>query len=368
MIENSPDVFYVDVLVNNINSNFNITSTPAEYNETRTIPYLYHPDEYYGAIVQFNIQNTNTPVIDVVVVPNQGNVNLTIYTLVLEYNGTIINEPIIYIPQDKTAIVPLPPNQYPDGYQDNDSGYYALYSYNYFCSLVNTAFKTAYSQLQVINPSLPNDQQPIIRFNPTTQLFYITCNSTLYNQDTATPLINIYFNGALLHLFSFLPSSTVYLNNQAYEQLLINNSTTIINNNVLTFTQELQSINLWSQIASLVITTQTIPIVRSQTFSPALFYNGTIEPSNNNSQTQSILLEYSVEDSIYTRNIVYNPTAQYRIFELDGTNPLYNLDLKFYYRSTFGYMNPIYLNSGSSLSVKIGFFKKSKFSNLKNLN
>jgi hypothetical protein len=368
MFEESPDVFYVDVLVNNINSNYNITTTPAEYNETRTIPWLYNPDKYYGAVVQFNIQNTNTPVIDVVIVSNQGNINLTIYNLVLEYNGTEIYQSVIYSPQNKTATPPLAPNQYPNGYQENDSNYYSVYSYNYFCSLVNNAFESAYNQLQIAFPTLPNNQQPVIKYNPETQLFYITCDNTLYNQDVATPPINIYFNGALLHLYSFLPSSTVELNNQVYEQLLINNTTSIINNNVLIFTQELQSINLWSQITSLVITTQTIPVMRSQTFSPALYYNGIIKPSNNNSQTQSILLEYSVSDSIYTRNIVYNPTAQYKIFELDGHNPLYNLDLKFYYRSTFGYMNPIYLNSGSALTVKLGFFKKSKFSNLKNIN
>jgi len=175
-------------------------------------------------------------------------------------------------------------------------------------------------------------------------------------------------NSALYHLYLFFTSFKLRINNVGYHLLVLNPTTSQIENNVLTIVQELQSINLWSQVASLVIATQTIPIVRSQTFSPALYYNGVIEPSKNNSQTQSILLEYSVENSIYTRNIVYNPSAQYRLFELDGLNPLYNLDFQFFYRSTFGYINPIYLNSGSSLSVKMGFFKKSKFSNLKNLN
>lgn len=366
MIEQSADVFYVDVLVTNINSNLQTTTTFAEYNETRTIPYLYNPDQYYGAIVQFNIQNTNTPILEASIVPNQGNVNLTIYELCLEYNGTTIYQQVIYEPQNTLAQVPLAPNQYPDGFPNNQTGYYSIYSYNYFCSLVNTAFETAYFQLQLLNPSLPNEP-PIIRFNSTTQLFYITCDATLYNQNVTSP-INIYFNGPLLHLYSFFPSSTVSLNNQAFELLLLNPTTSDISNNILILTQELQSINLWAQIASLVITTQTIPIIRSETFSPALFYGGVIEPSKNNSQTQSILLEYSVEDGIYTKNIVYNPTAQYRLFELTTENPLYNLDLKFFYRTTFGYMLPISLNSGSSLSCKIGFFKKSKFSNLKNLN
>jgi len=368
MLEESPDVFYVDILVSNVNSNFTTTPTYAEYNETRTIPYLYHPDKYYGAIVQFNIQNSNVPVFDVVIQPNQSNVNLTIYQLVLEYNGLEIYQNIIYEPQNLSISVPLPPSSYPDGFQDNDNGYYSIFSYNYFCMLVNNAFESAYNQLQINYPALPDNEAPTIKFDPTTRLFYMpSLNNTLYNQSLA-PVINIYFNGVLLHLFSFFPSSTVLLNNEAFELLLINNTTTVNNTTSISFTQELESINLWSNISSLVITTQTIPIIRSQTFSPALFYGGTIEPSKNNSQTQSILLEYSVEDSIYTKNIVYNPTAQYKIFELTTETPLYNFDLKFYYRSSFGNLTPISLNSGSTLSVKVGFFKKSKFSSLKNLN
>lgn len=367
MLEESPDVFYVDVIVNNINSGAGGNRTLAQYNETRTIPWLYNPNLYYGSIVQFNIQNTDVPVIDVVIEPNQGNLNLTIYSIMLEYNGTQIFQPVIYSPQDTTSIPPLPPNQYPDGFQESDTGYYQIYSYGYFCQLVNNAFQSAYNQLQINFPSLPNDGFPLIKFNSTTKLFYINCDPNLYDQGLTTP-INIYLNSPLYHLYVSFPNQKYYFNSSSYHKILVNSTTSILNNNILTIAQELESINLWSQVASLVITTQTIPIIRSQTFSPALFYNGTIEPSYNNSETQSILLEYSVEDSIYTRNIVYNPTAQYRLFELDGINPLYNLDFKFFYRSTFGYMNPIYLNSGSSLSVKIGFFKKSKFDNLKNLN
>jgi hypothetical protein len=365
MLEESPDVFYVDVLVSNVNSNYTTAPTYAEYNETRTIPYLYNPYQYYGAVVQFNIQNTNTPVLDVVIVPNQNNTNLTIYSLVLEYNGIQKAENVIYSPQNLTVPIPLPPSSFPDGFQYNNNGYYSIYSYSFFCSLVNTALENAYNQLVVSFPTLPANGQPILKYDPVTQLFNITCSTSLYN---GVNPINIYFNGALYHLYSFFPSSSILLNGLAYELLLINPTTSIISGNDSILTQELQSINLWSEVSSIVITTQTIPIIRSQTFSPALFYGGTIEPSKNNSQTQSILLEYSVDDSIYTKNIVYNPSAQYKIFELTTETPLYNLDFKFYYRSSFGNLVPISLNSGSSLCVKIGFFKKSKFSNLKNLN
>jgi hypothetical protein len=131
--------------------------------------------------------------------------------------------------------------------------------------------------------------------------------------------------------------------------------------------QERNSTNLWPQISSIVITSQSIPVVRSQTFSPALYYAGSLVRAENNSLTQSILLEYSVDDTNYTKNIVYNPSAQYKLFSLNSDVPLYNLDLKFFYRTTTGILQPISLTSGASLSVKLGFFKKSRFSTLKQL-
>jgi hypothetical protein len=69
--------------------------------------------------------------------------------------------------------------------------------------------------------------------------------------------------------------------------------------------------------------------------------------------------------NIYYRNIVYNPTAEYRKFELSGENDLYNLDIKFWYRTITGNLEPIYLDSGTYLSLKLGFFRKDLYRNLK---
>jgi hypothetical protein len=371
MLEESPDVFYVDVQVSNINNGEQSTTVPAKYNQTRTIPWLYKPDEYYGAITQFTLNNTDTPFIDVIIQPNQGFVNLTIYQIALSYQGVNISQDVIYEPQNKLIPTPAPPNAFPDGLQDNNKGYYSIFSYSYFCYLVNTAFEVAYVILQASTTGLPSNAQPVLKYNSETKLFYITANYNLYyqNPNGVTPYVGIYLNSPLNHLYSFFTNSKVKLDGIPYHLLLINNTNANIDttNNTITMTQELSSIGLWSQISSIVITSQTIPLMRSQTFTPALYYEGIVEPSLNNSQTQSILIEYSTEDSIYSRNIVYNPSAQYRIFELTTDCPLYNLDFQFYYRSTFGYMEPINLNSGSSASLKIGFFKKSKFNNLKTI-
>ena len=50
---------------------------------------------------------------------------------------------------------------------------------------------------------------------------------------------------------------------------------------------------------------------------------------------------------------------------MSGDSPLYNLDFRFWYRTSLGTLQPIYLNAGGFLSLKIGFFEKKKFSKLK---
>jgi len=369
MFEDSGDVLYIDVIVSNIDSTDspNISNTLAEYNESRTIPYLYSPSEYFGAVVQFNIENTSTPILYTEIVPNQGDPNLTIYNVALSYGGSTVEQPVIFICQNATGVAPPPPNAFPSGVQDTDTSYYSVYSYNYFTQLVNTAFADALTALKVLQPAIPvGTTPPVIKFDPVTLLFSVIAENTLYNQDNPNH-INISMNGSLYYLYYSFSATRVILLNSVYLTLFVDANTGIVDatNNLITVAQERNSTNLWPQISSIVITSQSIPVVRSQTFSPALYYSNTLVRSNNNSQTQAILLEYSVDDTNYTKNIVYNPTAQYKVFALNSDVPLYNLDLKFFYRTTTGVLRPISLTSGASLSVKMGFFKKSKFSHLK---
>jgi hypothetical protein len=369
MYEESPDVVYLDVVVTNINSgnSSNYTKIPAEYNEARTIPYLYNPNEYFGSIVQFTLDNTDTPVLEVQIEPDQSNANLTIYNVGLSYGASNIIIPITYISQNNTAVQPLPPSAFPNGIQDVSTGYYNIYSYSYFCQLVNTAFGVALSQLIALEPAIPiGTPSPFITFNPTTNLFSITIDP-IYSQD-GSPHINIFFNNALYYLFYSFSASRTAIGPNTYFELIINStsSTTDTGGNLILL-QERNSTNLWDQISSICITSQTIPIVRSQTLAPALFYEGGLVPNVNNSLTQPILLEYSVENSEYNRNITYNPTAQYKTFCLNSDPPLFNFDVKFWYRSTVGILRPLALNSGATMSVKIGFFKRSKHSHLKPL-
>jgi len=367
MINESPEVFYLDVQVSNINTDGQLTSTLAEYNQSRLLPYLFCPEKYYGSIVQFNLTNTDAPILNVPIVPNQGNINTSIYQVYLKYSNITVASNVVFIPQNKTAPLPPPPNQTSNGLQDNQFFYYSIYNYSYFAFLVNNALSTAWTQLKVLVPALPDEPAPYIKFDPTTNLFSLYTQNNLFNQDFASPVV-IYFNGPLYTLFSYFSAYTVDLNGLAVQQIVINTNNSIIDSttDINTLIQEAPSINLFSQIISICITSQFLPVIRSQIFNPQICYGGVIQPLNNNSQSQNILLEYSLPDNIYSKNIVYNPTAQYRVFELTGENPLFNLDFKFWYRTVFGDLEPVYLNSGTYLSLKIGFFRKDYYKKLKN--
>jgi hypothetical protein len=364
MMNQSPEVFYLDAQVSNLNST--TTNQLAYYNASRTLPYLYKPEDYYGAITQFSIQLTDIPLLNAVIVPNQGDINLTIYKIGLGYKNSFVELPIIYSPQNSLSQVPLPPSSYPDGLQNLSTGYYNIYSYNYFCLLVNQTIQQLFLALYTLEPTLPTTYPlPIFKYDSQTALFYLVAPEGLYN-DKYTNFVSIYLNSALNHLLLFFPNNLYTINNQSYHLIFINDTTGTIdtNNNLIVF-QELNSTNLWSQVVSIVITSQFLPVSRSQSFTPLLYYNNTPLISQYNSTSQNILIEYSITDSIYTKTFTYNPTAQYRMFSMSGDNPLYNLDFKFWYRTSLGNLEPIYLNAGGFLSLKIGFFEKKSFSKLK---
>jgi hypothetical protein len=364
------DVLYFDLVSTNfINTSYN--NSPASYNQSRTIPYLTDPSLYYGAITQFTINNTSVPLFVPEIAINQSNVNLTVYTVSLAYGGFTVTEPIYFVQQDLLVPVPLPPSSYTDGAPFYNEGYYNIYNYNFFNSMVNTALSTAYANLQLLVPALPAVSSPTITYNATTQLFSINVPNNVFVDLGSAPFVEIYFNSALYFLYSFLPSQTTSLNNLAVEKLFIDANTGILDTttNLRSVIQELPSINLWSPVSSIVITSSFLPVQKVLIATPQLYYNGTeyLVGNNNNSLTQPILIEYSVPDNIYSKTINYIPNAQYQFFDLNDAQPLYILDFKFWYRGKSSVLFPIFLNSGASCAVKIGFFKKDKFSHLKSI-
>jgi hypothetical protein len=159
----SPDQIYLDVTA----TNFQDTTAPPPtfyYNEQREMPFVEKPDDYYLSIMRFTCETSSLPVFIPSIVPLQNqdpkafDINQTIYSVTLELVDRSDNAnpkrlgfftmPIWWIPQNQAA--PVPSGFKPNGYQNNDGGYYNCYSYGYFTYLVQEALNTAFIGLSGI--------------------------------------------------------------------------------------------------------------------------------------------------------------------------------------------------------------------------
>jgi hypothetical protein len=377
-----PDKLYYDVVITNLENNDQ--SPPVLYfNETRNTPFVYDPESYYMSIIRFTLDTPTLPVIIPEIQPNQSQVDLTIYsiTLTYTYNGTTYygQEYLQYIPQNLQAVQPTPPSQTTNGLQNNGTQYYNIYNYQYFVYLVNNTFTTAYNTLNTAvtaaGGTLPSPYAPIMTYDTTNFLAVINADVNGYSSTTANQ-ISIYFNNALSTLFTSFPiyyQKATPFNIQNGLNVLIQTDT-FGGSNILPqdttggsgfpFTaiqvfQEYSSVALWSPVISVVFCSNTLPIVPNQISAPLVFLNGVkYQNGGNNSDVAQIITDFVSDSGIYKPNIVYSPTAQYRLIELQGNRPIYTLDVSVFWKDRFGQLNAFQLGSGCSATIKFLFTRK----------
>ena len=131
---------------------------------------------------------------------------------------------------------------------------------------------------------------------------------------------------------------------------------------LLRVAQEYATTPLWNPVQALVFTTSLLPIHSSIVSAPVLFGAGAaFTTAGNNSGIANILtdLEVTTEKGWQTKpNISYVPTAEYRLFDLNGNAPLSAIQISVNWKDTFGRLNPLRLGSGCNASIKLMFRRK----------
>lgn len=379
----NPDMVYYDI----VSTNFQTTTTEEpflRFNETRTNPIIDNTGEYYLSIVRFSIDTYNLPNIIMEIQPQQANINLSIYSVTLEYDdglGVITpstQEYVIWNPQNKNARIPIAPNATNSGFQEITE-YYYCYQFQYFLGLVNTAFGNAFASL-VANTGggaspIAGTFQPVLTWDVTSNKAIIQAPTGFYDNDLAAK-IKIYMNPPLFALFNSFPNlsfgtgASVSLGRNY--QLLINDfagiNTILLPTNVTppaTQTiwtqvfQEFATIDTWSPVASLVFTSNTMPIVSNQLSAPLIFNNGVSSTGiGNNANFAQIITDMVTNQQVFKPNVLYSPTAEYRRVDMTGNTPLSNIDINVYWRDKLGQLVPFTLASGATASIKFLFERK----------
>jgi hypothetical protein len=383
--DSNPDQVYFDVTVTNFQST--TTQPPVfYYNEQRTMPFVSVPEDYYLSILRFTVDTGTLPVFIPSIQPNQGDRNLTIYSVTLSYlySGTtyVAQEFLDWVPQDLSAPQPVPPNQSPTGTQINDTGYYNCYSYTYFLAIVGRAYELAFasllSQVTTAGGTLPSAEPPYIDWDTTSSSGTLFADVAGYDQNPGSGIvpINIYMNAPLFSLFESFPSrylgyelTPLNIQGRNFQLLPFNKGST--NLQVITpangdpvwtaicLYQECSTTASWTPIQSLVFISNTLPINPNQVSTPLVYNNGTqISLGGNNSAISNIITDLVSDTGAYRPNLVYLPSAQYRYITLFGNRPLFNIDLEIYYRLRTGQLIPFRLQSGGTVTIKIAFIKK----------
>jgi hypothetical protein len=291
---------------------------------------------------------------------NQNDINKTVY--VISYKniatGDIKQLNVTYAPSNLNT--PLPAS--PFNGQDVQSIYYYVKYYQDFVNMVNTTLKTLWTA--TIYP-------PFIEFSPDTFQFIFNVPA---NQFVTAPSLALYFNTRLFNLFAGLPfiftgyeGELIYKLNvagssQNTRQILDVDGVTRIR--FIQVFSEVCSIDAWNPVASIVFTSNTLPIVPSQT-SPAKLYNSSSNglSSAGIANITSIISDFEIPISStnqYRSEISYVPQGEYRLIDMYSNQDIFKLDLNVYWKNKLGDLIPLLLEPGCSASVKI-LFRSSLF-------
>ena len=377
------DKVYYDITITDYINAGNVPPPFVTFNESRSNPIIYNPEEYYLSILRFQLDTPYLPIFIPTIVPFSSNPDETIYSVQLNWtnnDGTTTYTsglvPIIWKPQYIIS-PPPPPSSSTDGIQNNSTNYYYCKSYQWFAELINTAIQTALTNLNTAASGDTNypytelsGKPPVVLFDPNTALFSILFDTSGFSYDPAKRTagsnnpITLIFNAPLYQLFSSFPAvetfptaNTNLITIQTDNLKNISTGTT----NIILVTQEYNTIALWSPVSSIVFTSNTLPIVPNQLSSPIIYAEGKQLPFSNTSNFQQIITDFVSDNGIYKPSIVYEPKAEFRLVELLGNTPLSNLDVSVFWKDRLGRFNPFRLTSGSSATIKLLFTKKGSY-------
>lgn len=330
--------------------------SPASFNISRTAPIIQKPSDYELTITRFNIPSRNIPIFvwgsgnyqPEPSLPNYNpNSKVNKYFITFSYGGVDVTQALEFIPNGAASF-----------YGD------AIWIYQQMVDIINQALSKLFWSDYPTNtvrrfPTAPPTQPPFLYLDETTKLFTVKFEDT-YNTGTdflggtpATPTIEIYFNSPFLDLFggfNVLSNPTDPI--KTYQILVRDdgNNTNAFNPNIpvgqIYMTQEYVTLASWTDLKSIVFTSDTIPLVSE------------LQPTIKD-DTRRILTDFipnaEIRDDTYFQ---YNAFGFKRYYSLYGSSEIYTLNLNIYWEDKTGELFPIYIDGDQEASIKILFQKK----------
>lgn len=353
-MSNENDNVYLNISIPNL-SNTNSPYPPnvvAAYDEVLASPVIDNPNQYYITVIRFSIPIDLIPLFSFPVDISQNNPNQSLMVIGIE-NAALVQFPefIMYTPENN-IVAPVPGGVAPF-FTSNQvtSDYYFIYSVNNFINMINTALAAAVvaSGIGVAAPFYTYDSQ--------TEFISLTVTAAFLATGA-----RIFANSYLKNYLGAFDFTTLnYVNTGPYLYYHLLNATTLV------YYQNYNSMNLWFDSQKIVIQSNSIPIVAE--FSPSFQNPQIFGPNNLNSSSnlQPILTDFALafnNISDFSSVVTYIPEPQYRLTNMRSSTPLNRIQLSFSWLSKNGTLYPLYVSPNKTVTLKLGFIKKSLFKNI----
>ena len=306
---------------------------------------LQNPHDYYLSLIRFKIPALNFPVLlfendPTSATENAGDYFVTMFAsddpdVVEQTQLVYTNYNLLRTDQDTTQ-------------------YYHIFTFSHFIRIINEALANCLANLPTAPPAA---DPPFFVFDPVTRLIEFHCSDTfLCGENGNGPFeadVNILFSWKLYVLltgFQYLildniPGSNIDVKFLTFKTLEAdNNDDTII-------VQDFTSIANWNPVKQVVFETRLLPVQAQWTATSNDSFKKVLqdfEPLQNaNNDLRSVLQ--------------YFPDAQYRLVDVLGTTPIYQIDLSCKWVDIDGVEYFVEIPNNQIFSAKLGFIKRNLY-------
>ena len=337
---------------------------PAKFSVLLNQNLIDDASKYVMIVQKFKIDSESIPLFHVQLLQPQpkvvGNIGfVTKYIVYLNYNGVVYQAPLLY----NKPYGPTPPiiKTNPDGtvIYDNTNNMFAIYSYDLFLEMVNTAIANVCQQAGI-------SPVPFFEYNGLTEKisFFVPSGFTgqLYFSKSLLPFIGEGFRTT--YYFYNPPGINAKVFSIDVRQLSFNTQT-VGSNTYTVVGQEHKAISSWASINRVLFTSSYLPITRE--FFPVQKNEGILVNNNMKSYQQlanmgiiSSFLIDSTNAGDHRTSIIYsNQTLDGSdIIEMRSQVPIKNIDIDVHWCDKFGNIYPLFLADGKQVDVRLAFIRR----------
>ena len=377
-LSKQPSHLYYDAIIGNTHS-INEDEPFLKFNEKRQTALLKHPNHYKMSIVRFMCDTHTLPLMQPSIMtnedqnkyfPNNVNFDRTNYSITIEKNGNKIQQYVDFVPQDTTKMKPTHFNE--DGTPYYLSGYYDIFSYEHFISMVNDTIKNILSTAIFGYPFY--EGLPTFMYDASSKKISFQAPTSVWSSNDGNDY-KIHLNTALYRLFNSIPANHLNTkdeygrNYQLDTYNHVNNIVSLINFNTLNgsyndssgkdfyfITQEYSTCENWTPISSIAFTSNTLNVEDTPLSAFHEYINGREVVEGESNRKLNMITDISVPSN-YLPGIYY-ASQNYVWSDLKNEAPLTDINIEVCWISKRAEIHPFVLSAGGSASIKFLFEKK----------